>query len=267
MGPSKARLAIMKKLILLLLLCLPHLAKAESMTVMTMNLHCFDGDWRFRLSTILNTVSSISPEVISFQEVCENPVNGDSQIVFIRNYLLEKGYPVNAFESQFTHMAWDNKFSEFILLISKQQVSNLDKGFLPPSLMQRSYIGFEINNRWYINTHLEFRADNGNYRRNQIDFLTSRFWNRPNVIMGDFNSSPEDSEQNIFREKFYTAYFPGSTQTGNDGNSHTNIDGFWFSKTFYSSTKLITGAIMFKEKINGDYLSDHYAVITQINFK
>jgi endonuclease/exonuclease/phosphatase family metal-dependent hydrolase len=238
----------------------------KSLAVFTMNLHCFNDNWEFRFNNILQRLIEISPDVIAFQEVCENPSTHESQIAYIKNFLNQKGYPIRAVDTQFTHLAW-GKDNEFIMLLSKYDVSVVDKGMLPSSVLQRGFLGFRIFDRWFINTHLEYRSDNGAYRKTQIDFLTSRYWDQPNVIMGDFNSSPDDIEQGIFRDKFYTSYFPGSTQTGNDGNSHTNIDGFWFSSTFYSGLKLVTGAILFKEKIQGQYLSDHFAVITQLNLK
>lgn len=237
----------------------------QVMNILTMNIHCFKDDWKFRLSHILDKLNKISPDVIAFQEVCVDPVTHESEILYIQNFLTQNGYPINAIEAQFTHYAWD-QFDEYIVLITKKNVSAIDRGFLPESLLQRGYIGFNIAKRWYINTHLEFRADNSQFRKNQINFLTNHFLNQSHLIMGDFNSSPDDEEQSIFKQKNYKSYFPGATQTGDDGNSHNNIDGFWFSPNFSSSLSSYSGSILFKEKVQDRYLSDHFAVLAQLDF-
>ena len=240
-------------------------SSADAINVLTMNIHCFKDDWEFRLSHILTKVSELSPDVIAFQEVCENLSTKESQIDYIKKTLLKNGYPIKTIEAQFTHPAWD-LYNEYIVLISKKQVLAVDKGFLPKSLLQRGFVGFNISNRWYINTHLEFRADNFNYRKMQIEFITNRFYNQAHLVAGDFNSSPEDIEQNVFKKKNYNPYFPGPTHVGDDGNSADNIDGFWFSPVFHYDLTSISGAILFKEKINDKYLSDHFAVITHLEF-
>ncbi|MGZ3790486.1 MAG: endonuclease/exonuclease/phosphatase family protein [Bacteriovorax sp.] len=244
---------------------IPSERSLKTMNVLTMNIHCFKDDWEFRLSHILTKLVEMSPDVMAFQEVCENPSTHEGQIEYIKNFLIQRNYPLKAIEAQYTHLAWD-QYSEYILLISKQEVSAIDKGFLPPSLLQRGFIAFNISDRWFINTHLEFRADNAQYRKNQIEFLTNRFFNLAHLIMGDFNSSPESWEQNIFKKKDYRSFFPGPTQTGDDGNLDNKIDGFWFSPLFYSTINSHSGAILFKEKVQDKYLSDHFAVITQLKF-
>jgi endonuclease/exonuclease/phosphatase family metal-dependent hydrolase len=238
---------------------------SSSINVLTMNLYCLKDDWEFRLSHILSKVAEISPHVIAFQEVCIDSVSKENQIDYIKTFLIQKGYPLKKIEEQYTHRAWD-KYDEYIVMVSKENVTAIDKGFLPQSLLQRGYIAFNVNDQWFINVHLEFRADNAHFRKNQIEFLSNRFMNQAHLIMGDFNSSPEDSEQQVFRQKGYNPYFPGPTQTGDDGNSRTNIDGIWFSSQFNSKLRSISGAILFKDKVQDRYLSDHFGVMSHLEF-
>jgi endonuclease/exonuclease/phosphatase family metal-dependent hydrolase len=230
-----------------------------------MNLHCFKDNWVFRLSHILDKVAEISPDVIAFQEVCSDPHSYENQIHYIRNYLSEKGYPIKGLEAQYTHQAWD-QYNEYIVLITKHEVMRTDKGNLPKSILQRGYVSFLIDNKWFTNTHLEYHSDHYYDRRAQIDFLANRYPFQAHLLMGDFNSSCVDSEQDILRRYSYKPFFPGMTQTGNDGNSSNEIDGFWISYPFYSQAKSMRAFSLLTEKVNDQYLSDHYAIMTQIQF-
>jgi endonuclease/exonuclease/phosphatase family metal-dependent hydrolase len=244
----------------------PYFKQLQQLKIITINLHCFEDNWKFRLSHILDGIVRISPDVIAFQEVCENPKTQESQIVFIKSYLSQRGFPIKAADVQFTHYAWD-KYTENIMLISKQAPSRIDKGFLPQSLLQRGFLSFEINNQWFICTHLEYRTDLAHFRVAQINFLTSRYSQFPHIIFGDFNSAPIDSEQAIFKNKQYFGYFPGATLIGDDSNLHNYIDGFWLSPGFYKQLKNVNGELLFKEKVQGHYLSDHFGVLINLGLQ
>ena len=236
--------------------------------ILTLNIHCSHNNWKFRLTHILDKVAQISPDVIAFQEVCEEVSNREMQSAFIKSYLIKKGYPFQAMAEQFTHYAWDNKFKEFVLLISKHKVESIDKGFLPVSPLQRGYVAFLINNVWFINTHLEYKKENTSFREEQINFLMNRYQHLPHVIMGDFNSSPSSVEQSLFIQNDYKDYFPGNTHVNaGDGNASARIDGYWFSNLLFNEINFLGGEIILKEKVNGQYLSDHFAVVTVFQFK
>lgn len=241
---------------------------SNNFKILTLNIHCAQNDWKFRLTHILDEVVRISPDVIAFQEVCEEDSKRETQFIFIQTYLIKKGYPFKTMSEQFTHFAWGNKYKEYVLLISKHKVESIDRDNLPASPLQRGYVAFLINKVWYINTHLEYKSENAKFRQEQINFLISRFQYFPHVIMGDFNSSPKSAEQTLFSRNGYKDYFPGNTHTGaEDGNESARIDGYWFSKLLVPDINFLGGEILLKEKVNGQYLSDHFAVLAIFQFK
>lgn len=232
---------------------------ATQRQLITMNIQCYQGNWEFRLQQILNHFLSLGPDVIALQEVCTQPSTGSSQVEYIRQYLSSRGYPLQTFEAQYTHPAW-NQFDEYLLVISKHRSQGVDKGFLPDSPLKRGYVGVEIDQSWYIDIHLEYREDQAHFRRQQLDFLKHRFQNRSHIILGDFNSAPESMEQGGLRDGGYFAIFPGSSHLGGDGNGSSRIDGFWFSAQARSRLENWDAKIMLNQKVQDQYLSDHFAV-------
>jgi endonuclease/exonuclease/phosphatase family metal-dependent hydrolase len=231
-----------------------------------MNIHCLNDDWEFRLKHILNRFIETSPELIALQEVCIDSKTQLNQIEYIRDYLQQRGYPVRELRAQYTHVAWE-RFDEYVVLISKLRVAEFDQGFLPVSLLQRGFVAFNINQAWYINTHLEFKAENAIYRKKQIEFLMQRFTQAPHLIVGDFNSAPGSPEQSSLGNSGYYAFFPGDSHLGDDGNASRRIDGIWFSPQFYGKTENLHGGIILNEKVQDRYLSDHFAVYAQFSLK
>ncbi|MBL7671369.1 MAG: endonuclease/exonuclease/phosphatase family protein [Bdellovibrionaceae bacterium] len=231
--------------------------------LVTMNVQCFTGDWQFRLSQILDSFIELSPDVIGLQEVCVDKESKQSQIEFIRNYLVNrpwgKTYGLRGIESQFTHEAW-GRYDESLVILTKLEVSAVDKGFLPASLLQRGYVAFLIDGVWYINTHLEYKSENAQARKNQIEFLMGRFAKQNHVIGGDFNSSPDSQDQARLRGEGYLDIFPGDSHLGSDGNSSARIDGFWISPKFRSAISGISSEVFLNKKVQDQYLSDHFAI-------
>lgn len=238
----------------------------SNLNIFSMNLQCFAGNWQFRLEQILNRVLELSPDVVSFQEVCTTQNNDLSQIEFIKKYLTDRRYPLQAIVAQFTHPAW-NQFNEFLVVITKQNVLAIDQGMLPQSPLQRGYIALKLNPFWYINTHLEYKLENWSYRQRQIDFLIQRFSNEAHIIGGDFNSAPESQEQFNFKRTSYLDFFPGNTFIGDDGNNSRRIDGMWFSPRARMFLKTLNGGITLDQKVNGQYLSDHFAIYSMLTFQ
>ncbi|MBN8537247.1 MAG: hypothetical protein J0M15_09340 [Deltaproteobacteria bacterium] len=271
---------ILKKIILnfifILSLFYSHNSKAQmigqtpglnpSMNIFSMNLHCFAGNWQFRFEQILNKILELSPDVISLQEVCTTFNGNLNQIEFIKKYLMDRRYPLQKIVAQFTHPAW-NQFNEYLVVITKQNVLAVDQGLLPTSELQRGYIAIKLNPFWYINTHLEYKMENSAYRQMQIDFLIQRFLNEAHVIGGDFNSAPDSQEQFNFKRMSYLDFFPGNTFIGDDSNSSRRIDGMWFSPKARMFLKTLNGGITLDQKVNGQYLSDHFAIYSLLTFQ
>jgi endonuclease/exonuclease/phosphatase family metal-dependent hydrolase len=231
-----------------------------------MNLHCYHDNWELRFHRILSEIIEIDPDIVSFQEVCTDSKTHDSQIRFIQNFFSSHGYPVNTLEFQFTHPAW-GQFDEYLVTVSKYGNQGVNKGLLPKSLLQRGYIGVRLENTWYVNTHLEFRADNSNYRNEQLIFLQNRFTGNPHILLGDFNSSPDSSEQAVLQKSQYYPIFPGPTFIGDDGNAADTIDGFWISPEARSIFYGQQGKIILDQRFKEGYLSDHFGVQLNLNRK
>jgi endonuclease/exonuclease/phosphatase family metal-dependent hydrolase len=258
-----------KVLGLIILMVFGPLASLEASTyrkIVTMNIHCYQDNWDFRVQQILNYFISTNQDVIALQEVCTDPSQNHSQIDYIFRYLSNHGYPIRSFEAQYTHPAW-NQYDEYLLVISKHPNQSVDKGFLPQSPLQRGYIGLFIEGRWYINIHLEYRHDQANFRRQQLDFLKTHFHDSPHIIMGDFNSHPEAPEQTGIRDSGYWAAFPGPSHIGHDGNNSDRIDGFWISPALQPQLEHHISRIVLDQKVNGQYLSDHFAVLLEAFFR
>lgn len=233
-------------------------AMASDLKIVSMNIHGLKDNWTFRVSKILDELIKLSPDVINFQEVCQN--KQEDQISFITNYLRNNGYPLKTIETQFTHLAWDVDY-EYIATFSKLDLEALDKGDLPNSPLQRGYIAILVKGFWVINIHLEHRRDYFEYRSEQIKFLIDKFKHDPHLIIGDFNSTPQSVEQAIFHTHQYKAFFPGKTHLGDGGQDVYAIDGVWTSSALQSKSKKANVKIILNKPVNGNYLSDHFGVL------
>lgn len=250
-------------LIFLLLGFLQSISGASTHPFLTMNIHCYDGDWKFRFNHILDQIVRLNPEVIALQEVCTLPSSQEeNQIEFIHNGLLKRGFVIGSSEALFTHKAWD-RYDEFLLLISKKSPSAKEKGLLPRSPFQRGYVAFQIDGQWYANVHLEFHQDHARFRRQQLEFLHKRFEGQPLLLAGDFNSTPDSGEQKWLKAEGYWPEFPGVTHVGDDGNSSDRIDGFWLSPWARRRVSRVRAWIVLNQKFGGQFLSDHFAVLLQ----
>jgi endonuclease/exonuclease/phosphatase family metal-dependent hydrolase len=239
-------------------------AQPASLSFFSMNIQCFTGNWQFRLEQILNQVLVLSPDVISFQEICTTKKGELSQIEFVGKYLTAHGYPLKKVAAQFTHESW-GQFNEYIAIYSKINPLAVDQGPLPASILQRGYVAINLNQLWYVNTHLEYKLENATYRQRQIDFLVQRFSKVPHIIGGDFNSAPYSPEQITFRNLSYVSFFPGDTFNGRISESR-QIDGMWLSPATKSFIKEMSGGILLNQKVNGQYLSDHFAIQSKLIF-
>ena len=231
--------------------------KLDRTQVITMNVHCFEEDWEFRFKHILDQIIKMNPDIVALQEVCVDPKGSGDQIDFIKNYLKHKNFSASNLVTQYTHRAWD-RYDEYLLMFSRLPAQVLDHGLLPPSLLQRGFIGLQIQGVWYLSTHLEYRADNASYRAEQIDFLINRYKNQSMVLMGDFNSAPDSWEQSQLLQLQYSPFFPGPTFLGGDGNASNKIDGFWISHK--KTNRSHYAEVILNSKVNEKRLSDHFGV-------
>ena len=246
----------MKKLVLILLTFSVNLQ--ASSTLFSMNLHCTIDHWKFRVNKILDRIAEVNPQVISFQEVCVD--KKDNMITYIENGLKSRGIKIRTTLKIFTHIAWD-KYDEYMLLFSTKESQEYLAGPLPKSPLRRAYIATKVDNIWFINIHLEHRQDYAPYREKQIQFLTDKFKNKKHIIMGDFNSSPDYTEQTQLQDLDYTNFFPGFTHPL--PKPVRAIDGFWVSPGIDSRNFQVEKLL--EKPINNIYLSDHSGVLLKTN--
>lgn len=226
----------------------------DSSKLFSMNLHCGIDNWEFRVNTILDKVVELDPNVVSFQEVCVN--TSIDMISFIKKGLRDRGFNFKTSEELFTHRAW-GKYNEYLMILSKKKAKGVTKEDLPWSPLPRGYIALKVGGIWYVNVHLEHRADYYKYREEQIDFLIQKFSAYPHILMGDFNSSPRDKEQSKLHDKKYKHYFPSLTHP--QPQPVRAIDGFWISNRVYAQQ--VYSESLFKDSIRGIFMSDHLGVL------
>jgi endonuclease/exonuclease/phosphatase family metal-dependent hydrolase len=225
--------------------------------ILSLNLHCFENNWASRLELLSQQIAIISPDIISFQEVCTSP--SDDMIKSLEANLSRYGHPRMQTYSLFTHMAW-NKYREHLVVMAKRQVQNQDLGLLPESPLRRGYIALEVDGQWFINTHLEYLDPR--YRGQQIAYLIGHFRNRPHIVMGDFNSNPASTEQQLFSKEKYTSVFPGPTFPTPDLKEA--LDGFWLSTDMAARYGRRSGTVLFKQACSSLLLSDHAGVLLEL---
>lgn len=229
--------------------------EAKSLKAFSFNLHCTFDNWQARVDEIARYLAKTQPDIISFQEVCEDQNNNMPKGII--EALKRHGYPVVSVERQNSHLAWD-KYDELQMVISRRPTEETYKGLLPKSPLQRAYVALKIDGIWFVNVHLEHNNDNAKYRAEQVMFLIEKFKNQPHMIMGDYNSSTTSPEQAPFAKKGYASYFPGLTYPAS--NASISIDGFWLSPQLRPLLTNERSEIILKERYMGTYLSDHFAV-------
>lgn len=244
-----------KHLLLFILILLPSILKAETLHTVSFNLHCTFENWEARVDEVAQQLAKARPDFIAFQEVCLDTDNDMANGIL--QALARHGYPVVSHQTQFSHFAWD-KYDEYLMVISRHRIQEVQKGFLPKSPLQRSYLGAKINGIWFVNVHLEHSKNYAQYRDTQVQFLVNKFRDRRHIIMGDFNSEVVSPEQSHFLKQNYVSFFPGFTRPANKPTMA--IDGLWISPELGPQLKDEKARLIFKELFRGNYLSDHLGV-------
>jgi len=231
------------------------------MGIFSMNLHCLFDSWETRLGNILDKAIELDSEILNFQEVCVDDDNDMS--VFIADYLRKKTKKHWEIEKVFTHKSW-GKYDEYILMATTKPVEKTVMGSLPYSPLRRSFLAMKINGTFYINIHLEHKADYHRYRVQQIKFLVGSFKGTKHLFMGDFNSSPKDYEQKKFYAHGYQEYFPGKSYPSS--NPRKAIDGVWLSKNFFKAKKDFPdhAKLVLAKPIKGLQSSDHLGLFIDL---
>ena len=250
----------------------PNITHANSkISFASFNLHCQFDDWRWRLNQVGLWLAQNQPAVVFFQEVCDG--QGQSMTTEVPQILKSAGYWLSTSQALYAHDAWDGKYKEHLLVVTRFSNPQWFGGPLPGKGMRRIYLGLKVQDTLFIGVHLtsdperpyntpENIAEATQSRLEQINFLSAQFAQTPEtpiLFMGDFNSNPSDPEQRAFQNRGFHPYFPGPTEP----NPHPKwaIDGAWITPGFQN--KLVDAHIekALEQPIQGRYLSDHTAVL------
>ena len=227
--------------------------------VFSMNLHCFEESWQERFNTILTTIVQEDIDVYAFQEVCIR--EGEDQVKFLLHRLQELSPDTWTSKSLFTHKAWD-RYGEYLLIVARGDGLPVRAAMLPDSPLPRGFVSIRAGDTWFVNTHLEYHADNGAYRLKQLEYLVNEFGGEPHVLMGDFNSSPDMAEQLPLRNSDYEALFPGPTFPASQ--PELEIDGFWISPQLSGRFTGVRVKRLFGPGLPGGVQSDHLGVMLEV---
>lgn len=247
------------KAFLLLFLLVPGLAFSSSMKVFSMNLHCGLGDWKARMDLVVSEILKVNPDVIGLQEVCYN--DEMNVATYIREKLQQGGYGARGFETIDTHRSF-LKYQEQLLLITRHEVSETKKGYLPSApTLRNGYVSFRIGEQWFLTTHLHFALSS--IRKSQYAAITKLFADKGTIIFGDLNSNPADSETDVMKKSGWTSAFDGPTFPSD--NPGKTFDGFWMSPRFYQDVLATTFELHF---LNAPVQpSDHLGISLDLLFR
>ncbi len=226
--------------------------------VFSMNLHCFKDNWQARFETVLTALSAEDIAVYAFQEIC---IGEDAdQVAYLTRRIQELHPGKWTASSVFTHRAWD-KYDEYQLIMASGENLPARSEMLPASPLQRGFVAVHLKDTWFINTHLEYHADNSAYRLKQLEYLVDEFGGQSHLIMGDFNSSPDMNEQLPLKNGFYEPHFPGPTFPAS--RPELSIDGFWLSPELKKRVVHVTVSRLFGPDFPGGIQSDHLGIMLE----
>lgn len=220
--------------------------------ILTFNLHCQFNDWEWRMTQVANTIQKLNPDVVLFQEVCDEP-GGAAMTREIPLILRRAGYPVAWSRAEFTHWAWDGRFQEHLMVLTRKPPHSFEAYALPSKGIPRKALNITIQQLTVTLLHLDHEK-NPQTRAEQIRALIQKNHRNPAWIgMGDWNSSPSDNEQKVIRDQGCRPYFPGPTAPL--PTPRVAIDGAWTC-----GVRPARAQIVLHQPIQGRYLSDHAGV-------
>ena len=251
------------------------------MIVMTLNLRfglASDGtnSWSHRKQTVGTFLASIQPDIIAFQEA------NDFQIDDLRRWLpdysfIGKRSPAPSFWQNniiFYHRQWICESKEHFYLSSTPHVPSrfrLSRWPRQGTIGIFKKAGFQIA---CANTHFDFNPD---LQVRTAKILLGRLCHLapslPTIILGDFNATPNSAchmqftdpqitgteHGQRFRNVFESPY--PTTYHGFTGKR----DGDCIDWILYRGTLTLVNKYVMTEKINEQWLSDHYPVVAEFD--
>jgi endonuclease/exonuclease/phosphatase family metal-dependent hydrolase len=221
-----------------------------------------------RLNAITAFLNKENPDVIGFQEVRPNML--ESLIKMLHNYAYV-GEP-RALNDEYNPIFYKKNYTKkHTQTFWFGDTPNIKGSKHPDAYFPRIFttLTLTINktNYEFVNTHFSHishiaRVDS---LKTIVDYYIARKTKLPFILMGDFNAHPTQQVNEILSphlDSCWNHYFDDNlTFHGfSDLTKGDPIDYIWVDKSIIIDTVTI-----YKEKVNNQYLSDHYPISIVIN--
>jgi endonuclease/exonuclease/phosphatase family metal-dependent hydrolase len=240
-------------------------APRRPLRVVTFNIWHDAGNWPLRLKLIVDALRAADADVIGLQEVLQDAKkNLPNQAETIAAAL--GGYRVEFMSTSPVGAA--NRYGNAIL--TRLPVVETDTIKLEPFNDYRTALRVRVRSEGrlvdIVNTHLAHQPDAGPVRAQQINGLLG--WlpsdDVPLVLMGDFNAPLDEAAlAPIAIRGLEPVLAPGSTDTTlvvERGHKARVIDHIFADPRAFE----VSGARRFADAVNGEFPSDHYAVMATL---
>jgi len=176
-------------------------SRPTSLRVITLNIWQEQGPWRERLALTERRLRALAPDVVCLQEVREVPGSIPNQAETLAHAL------------QMTHV-YDSAQSwgggdEGLAILSRHPIRSHATQALPftEGRSRRIGLGAEVvsdwGEVWIFTTHLAYRLEDGALRERQVRavdrMVRDRSSERPKILCGDFNATPDSDEIRYLR--------------------------------------------------------------------
>ncbi len=246
-----------------------------------------DNRWDNRKELFIRTIKTLNPDILGLQEVLFN------QLCFISTSLddydfvgvgREDGKQGGEFNPIFFRKGLLNKLKEGHFWLSETPNLPGSKSWGASLPRIASWVRLEVqslevrnserNNPFYvINTHLSHKSEEARIRAAELlkTFISKLDKNSYVVLMGDFNTAPESKTYKIFVEaNLYDTFRVCRESEEKSGTSHgftgvpnsPRIDWILVSKNI----KPLSFEV-YRYSENGVYPSDHFPIVSLLNFE
>jgi endonuclease/exonuclease/phosphatase family metal-dependent hydrolase len=237
-----------------------------SLGVVSLNLRCLLDDWDLRRPLIVEAIAAAAPDLIGFEEACEEPGGRDNLTELVDALEARTGLDYEITRTV-THVAWD-LYDEGIAIVTPHHIVEHDEADLPVGAFPRKVLLTRIDAPAETVTFASTHLDNldGTVRADQADALVAAIGafapaGETIVLTGDFNEGPDGEVHPILTGTGFVDLWeelhpgePGFTFPATDPT--IRIDYVW---TLAGETGLAPAAIerILADVVDGVTGSDH----------
>jgi len=230
------------------------------MIVLSWNIHnTYHNFLKYRKDSVGQLLTLLNPDIACFQEYGKNiDIKTDFRKTYLSNYdfcNVRESLGIAIKKNAFTFVRTVEPNNVHVNISIVKEVKN-DKDFM------------------IVNTHLDYKKlfKDDTYRHQQVKDIQKLIEENDNdypiIFTGDFNSLPESDPINeaekYYRDSFmfqYSDYVGTWCNYGKDEPYKKRIDYIFFNKYCTSTMYEIIS-----EKVNDEFPSDHFPIITEISF-